>query len=71
MDTVMQRENERGRVAVDGHRIDDGERCKLLAVHEYSGGTWAIYPHGVGKLGVRLSPADAVAVARAILAGES
>jgi len=50
---IMQRENERGRVVVDGHRIDDRTRCELLVVHEV-GGTWALYPHGWGKFGVRL-----------------
>ncbi|MGH3925062.1 MAG: hypothetical protein ACRDTT_19735 [Pseudonocardiaceae bacterium] len=33
------------------------------------GDTWAIYPHGVGELGVRLEKANAVRVAQAILAG--
>ncbi len=68
MDTVMQRENERGRLAVDGHRTDDGECCSLLMVHEV-GGKWAISPHGASQLGVRLAKAEAVQVAEAILAG--
>ena len=41
----------------------------FLVIHERAGGTWAIYPHGVGELGVRLENADAVRVAEAILAG--
>ncbi|MGH3797672.1 MAG: hypothetical protein ACRDSP_22610 [Pseudonocardiaceae bacterium] len=65
--TVMQRENERGRVVVAGKRTDDGARCTVVAVHEF-GGTWALYPHGFGKFGVRLSKADAGSVAAAILA---
>jgi hypothetical protein len=70
MDTVMQRENERRRVVVAGRRTDDGARCSLVAVHEFGGG-WALYPHGAGQLGVRMSGPDAVAVAQAILAGVS
>lgn len=69
MTTVMQRENERRRVVVDGRRTDDGDRCALVAIHERSGG-WAIYPHGDGKLGVRVSDTAAATVAQAILAGE-
>ena len=60
---VMQRENERARVVLDGRRTDDGTRCTLIVIHEY-GGTLALYPHGAGALGVRLSRADAAAVAR-------
>ncbi|MCA1673500.1 MAG: hypothetical protein LC799_15315 [Actinobacteria bacterium] len=67
---IMQRENERGRVAVEGWLVESGERCKFLAIHERTG-DWAVYPHGVGKLGVRLPRAEAVKVAQAILAGES
>ncbi|MCA1602398.1 MAG: hypothetical protein LC776_12405 [Acidobacteria bacterium] len=65
---VMQRDNEISRVAVDGRLVESGERCKFLAIHERTS-HWAIYPHGVGKLGVRLPQADAVTVAHAILAG--
>jgi hypothetical protein len=49
---MMQRDNELGRVVVDGRRTDDGDRCTLVAVHERSGGCWAFYPHGFGKFGV-------------------
>lgn len=67
MDIVMQRENETDRVVLDGRRTDDGDRCKLVAIREL-GGAWALYPHGAGKLGVRLRKEDAAIVARAILA---
>lgn len=68
MDTrpVMQRENERSRLVVDGHRTDDGSRCSLVMVQEVTG-TWAAYPHGVVGLGVRLSDGEAAKVARRIL----
>ena len=62
----MQRENERRRIVVDGHRTDDRTRCELLLVSEV-GGTYALYPHGSGKLGVRLPNVEAVRIARAIL----
>lgn len=66
---VMQRENiERSRTVVDGRRIDDGDLCTLVAVHE-TGGTWALYLHGWGKFGVRLPQAEAIRMARAILDG--
>ncbi|HEU0087791.1 MAG TPA: hypothetical protein VFQ77_09090 [Pseudonocardiaceae bacterium] len=66
---IMQRENERSRIAVEGWLIEGGERCKFLAIHECTG-DWAVFPHGAGKLGVRLSRAAAVKVAREILAVE-
>lgn len=65
----MQRDNELGRVVVDGKRTDDGDRCTLVVVHERSGGCWVFYPHGFGKFGVRLSKQDALTVAQAVLAG--
>ena len=65
---IMQRENERGRIAVDGKRTDDDTLCKLVVVHEV-GGVWAFYPHGWAKFGVRLPKDDAIRVARAILDG--
>ncbi|MCA1672343.1 MAG: hypothetical protein LC799_09130 [Actinobacteria bacterium] len=43
MNSVMQRDNEHGRVAVDGRRTDDGDRCTLVVVSEV-GRTWAFYP---------------------------
>ncbi len=69
MDVVIQRDNEHGRIAVDGRLIADDQQCTFLVIHERTGGTWAIYPHGVGKLGVRLAKVDAVRVAEAIVAG--
>ena len=63
---IMQKENELSRVFVDGRLVEGGDRCQFLAIHERSG-TWAIYPHGVGKLGVRLSQADVETVAHAFL----
>lgn len=66
---VMQRENERGRLVVAGRRTDDGGRCELLVVHEV-GGTWALYPHGAARFGVRLAHEGAVTVARTILDGD-
>lgn len=69
MDVVMQRDNEHGRVAVEGRRTDDGDWCTLVVVHEVTGGCWALYPHGWGRFGVRLARADAIQVAEAILAG--
>lgn len=63
---IMQHENERERIVVDGKRVDDSTRCSLVVIHEV-GGTWALYPHGWGKFGVRLTRANAVNLARAIL----
>lgn len=65
---VMQRKNERSRTVVEGRRTDDGDQCKLILIHEI-GGTYALYPHGWGRFGVRLRRAEAVMVAQAILAG--
>ncbi|MCA1672957.1 MAG: hypothetical protein LC799_12430 [Actinobacteria bacterium] len=65
---IMQRDNEISRVVVDGRRTDDGDRCTLVVVHERYGGTWAFYPHGFGKFGVRLEKSAAAEVAQAILA---
>lgn len=64
---VMQRQNERGRLAVVGKRIDNGEMCTLLAVCEI-GGAWLLYPHGWGTFGVRLAGTAAETLARGILA---
>ena len=66
---VMQRENEISRVALDGKRTDDGARCTLVAVREH-GGTWALYPHGAAKFGVRLSAADVAKAARFLSSDE-
>ncbi|MDQ3151297.1 MAG: hypothetical protein M3R63_06105 [Actinomycetota bacterium] len=65
---IMQRQNERSRIVVDGRRTDDGDRCTLVVVHEV-GGTWGLYPYGWGKFGVRLSKAEAIKAAQAILEG--
>lgn len=71
MDSViMQRENERGRLVVPGRRTDDGSRCDLLVVHEV-GGTWALYPHGASRFGVRLAAVDADAVQTFLAGGVS
>ena len=64
---VMQRANERSRVALDGRRTDDGNRCTLVAVCE-TDGTWALYTHGMAQLGVRIAKADAQTLAAAIQA---
>jgi hypothetical protein len=69
MEPVSQTEKERARWVVDGYRTDDRARCALLVVHEI-GHTWALYPHGAEKLGVRLSRSSALVVAHAILTGE-
>ena len=69
VDVVSQRENERSRIAVDGRLVADDQQCTFLVIHERAGDTWAIYPHGVDKLGVRLEKAEAVRVAETILAG--
>ena len=62
----MQRENECRRMVVEGRRTDDGTRCTFLVVHEV-GGTWALYLHGVARLGVRLTDTAAAALATAIV----
>jgi len=66
---IMQLRNERSRTTACGRRIDNAERCTVVQVHEV-GGTWAWYPHGFGKFGVRLPHAEAVKLARAILDAE-
>lgn len=63
---VTQHQNELSRVVVVGRRTDDDDQCTLVAVREV-GGTWAWYPHGWGKFGVRLANAEALKVAQAIL----
>ena len=63
---AAQLQNERSRVIVEGKRTDDGDRCTLVVIQEV-GGTWALYPHGWGKFGVRLNNGEAVTVAQAIL----
>ncbi|MGH3628589.1 MAG: hypothetical protein ACRDRL_14290 [Sciscionella sp.] len=61
-------EKERSRLVVAGQRADDGGRCTVVVIHERSG-CWGVYPHGFAKFGVRLSRAEAVKVAQAILDG--
>lgn len=63
---INQRQNERGRLTVDGKCTDDGSKCTLLAVHEI-GGSWVLYPHGAAQLGVRVTKAEVRKVAYAIL----
>ena len=67
MDIVMQHENEVGRVVLVGRRTDNGAQCSVIVIREF-GGAWALYPHGVSRLGVRLGKGVAVTMARAILA---
>lgn len=62
----LQRENERWRLVVVGRRTDDNDQCSVLAVSEV-GGTWALYPHGWGRFGVRLPRDEAERLARAML----
>lgn len=66
---VTQLKDEHSRTVVEGRRTDDGDLCTLVVVREVSG-TWALYPHGDAKFGVRLAGAEALKVAQAILAGE-
>lgn len=68
MGTVMQRENERGRLTVPGCRIDDGGWRSLVVVREV-GRRRALYPHGAPQLGVCLEQAEAVRAAEAIMGG--
>ncbi|MGH3931947.1 MAG: hypothetical protein ACRDTF_18455 [Pseudonocardiaceae bacterium] len=63
----MQRENERGRVVVEGRRTDDNTQCTVVVIHERTD-QWGLYPHGFGKFGVRLPQAEALKMAQAILA---
>ena len=55
---------ERGRLSVIGRCTDHGEHTTLLVVHEIDG-AWTF--HGLGAPGVKVSKADAVVVAQAIL----
>ena len=55
---------ERGRVTALGRRTDSGERCTLLVINEIDD-SWSF--HGLGAPGVKLSKADTVALAEAIL----
>ena len=67
---IMQRENERSRTTAAGKRTDNGTRCTMLLVAEV-GGMWVFYPHGAAQLGVRIPKAEAVKLARAILADDA
>lgn len=67
MDIVSQHRNEISRVVLDGRRTDDGAACSVVVVRE-SGGTWAIYPHGMDQLGARLRDGELATMTRAILA---
>jgi hypothetical protein len=64
-DVTVTHRPERGRVALEGRRTDDGSKCTLLIIHE-NDGSWSV--HGLGAPGVRLTKVNAVAVAEAILA---
>ncbi len=48
--------------------VYNAQLCTVVLVHEV-GGTWAWYPHGAHKLGVRLPRAEAAKLARTILDG--
>ncbi len=55
-------QRERGRMTTMGRRTDGGGGCLLLVVHE-ADGSWTI--HGLGEVGIRLTPER-----MAVLAGE-
>jgi hypothetical protein len=55
---------ERARVVMSGRSTEDGSHCTVIVIHEQDG-TWAI--HGLGNPGVRLPPADMVALSEVIL----
>jgi hypothetical protein len=63
---TLHSQRERGRLHAQGRRTDDRSHCTLLVIHE-ADGSWAI--HGLGAPGVRLSKAEMIALAEAILAG--
>ncbi|MGH8922460.1 MAG: hypothetical protein ACRD0H_29670 [Actinomycetes bacterium] len=65
---VTTSEKEHSRLVVAGHRVDDGDRCSVVVIHERTG-YWGLYPHGFTKFGVRLPRAEAVRMAQAILDG--
>lgn len=65
-ESIMQHENERTRVVVEGRLADGGGLCTLVAVRYRSPRCWILYPHGVGKFGVVLSEADAATLAKGI-----
>ncbi|MGH3773563.1 MAG: hypothetical protein ACRDRW_19585 [Pseudonocardiaceae bacterium] len=68
--SLLHSHREHSRVVVHGHRVDDGDRCTVVVAHECTG-EWAIYPHGGSKFGVRLPIAEALTLARAIIAAHS
>jgi hypothetical protein len=57
-------QRERGRLHAQGRRANDNSWCTLLVIHEMDG-SWAI--HGLGAPGVRLSKAEMIGLAEAIL----
>ncbi len=57
-------EREHGRMAAQGRCSDDGSDHTLLVVHE-NDGSWSF--HGLGATGVKISRADATALAQGIL----
>lgn len=63
---VMRRENECGRVVVEGRLADGNGRCTLVVVHYRCPRCWIVYPHGVGKLGVIINEQDATTLAQGI-----
>lgn len=64
---IFQLKGERERLVVTGRRTDDDARCELLVIADLSG-SFALYPHGVDRFGVRLERQAAVRVAQVILA---
>lgn len=64
---IMQRENEHRRVVVAGTLADGGGRCTVIAVLYRSPRRWVFYPHGMGRLGVELTEAEATTLARGIV----
>jgi len=65
---IMQQQNERARVVVEGKLVDGGGLCTIIAVRKRTGG-WAFYPHGAGKLGVELSDAAVDELVRGLSEG--
>ena len=65
---IMQTCQERSTISARGKTTGDDDRCTSVLMNEV-GGTWAWYPYGWGKFGVRLPQEEAVKIARAILDG--
>jgi hypothetical protein len=61
---TLHSQSERARLHAQGRRTDDNNCRTLLVIHE-ADGSWAI--HGLGAPGVRLSKAEMIILAEAIL----